>query len=144
MVGIAPAHFLEDAGQQPIKFFVFSNGGYGSIFSMQKGHFKGHMVATHPESGLTLPDIKKVAAAYGIPSARIGTLGEVREIADKALSSPGPFICEIVCSLEERTAPRVASVVHADGTITSNPMEDMSPPLDRDEFKAQMLVPPRE
>jgi acetolactate synthase I/II/III large subunit len=128
----------------PIKFFVFSNGGYGSIYSMQKGHFKGHMVATHPESGLTLPDIKKVAAAYGIPSAQISTLGEVREIARKALSSPGPFLCEVLCSLEERTAPRVASVVQSDGTIVSNPMEDMSPPLDREEFRAQMLVPTQE
>ena len=126
----------------PIKFFIFSNGGYGSIFSMQKGHFKGHMVATHPDSGLTLPDIRKVAEAYGIPSAKIGTLAEARDIARKALASPGPFLCEIVCSLEERTAPRVTSVVHADGTITSNPMEDMAPPLDREEFQAQMLIPP--
>lgn len=125
----------------PIKFFVFSNGGYGSIFSMQKGHFKGHMVATHPESGLTLPDIKKVAAAYGIPSAQISTLGEVRATAQEALEAPGPFLCEVICSLEERTAPRVTSVVHPDGTITSNPMEDMAPPLDRDEFRAQMIVP---
>jgi acetolactate synthase-1/2/3 large subunit len=128
----------------PIKFFIFSNGGYGSIFSMQKGHFKGHMVATHPDSGLTLPDIRKVAEAYGIPSAKISTLAEAREIAGKALASPGPLLCEIVCSLEERTAPRVTSVVHADGTITSNPMEDMAPPLDRDEFKAQMIVPPEQ
>jgi acetolactate synthase-1/2/3 large subunit len=128
----------------PIKFFIFSNGGYGSIFSMQKGHFKGHMVATHPESGLTLPDIKKVATAYGIPSAQISTLAELRDVAGKALASSGPFLCEVVCSLEERTAPRVTSLVHSDGTLTSNPMEDMSPPLERDEFNAQMFVPPGE
>jgi acetolactate synthase I/II/III large subunit len=125
----------------PIKFFIFSNGGYGSIFAMQKGHFQGHMVATHPESGLTLPDIRKVAAAYGIPSARISTLSEVRDIVPNALSAPGPFLCEIVASLEERTAPRVTSIVHSDGTITSNPMEDMAPLLSREEFKAQMLIP---
>jgi acetolactate synthase-1/2/3 large subunit len=89
-----------------------------------------------------LPDIRKVASAYGIPSARISTLGEAREIALNALSSSGPFLCEVVSSLDERTAPRVTSVVHGDGTITSNPMEDMAPPLSREEFKAQMLIPP--
>jgi acetolactate synthase-1/2/3 large subunit len=124
----------------PIKYFIFSNGGYGSIYSMQKGHFKGHMVATHPESGLTLPDIKKVAEAYGIPSAQIRTLSEVCEVARKALAQEGPFLCEVICSLEEKTAPRVASQVQPDGTIVSNPMEDMSPPLEREEFARQMMV----
>ena len=125
----------------PIKFFVLSNGGYGSIYAMQKGHFKDHMVASHPGSGLTLPDIRKVAGAYGIPSAQIRTLGELRDVAAQALASPGPFLCEVITSLEERTAPRVTSVVHPDGTITSNPMEDMSPPLSREELQANMLPP---
>jgi acetolactate synthase-1/2/3 large subunit len=124
--------------QLPIKFFIFCNGGYGSIFSMQKGHFKDHYVATHPASGLTLPDITKVAEAYGIPTARIARIEETREIAGAALASPGPFLCAISTPLEERTMPRVASTVHADGTITSNPMEDMSPPLDREELAYNM------
>lgn len=128
----------------PIKFFVLSNGGYGSIYAMQKGHFKDHMVASHPGSGLTLPDIRKVAGAYGIPTAQIRTLGELREVAAQVLASPGPFVCEVITSLEERTAPRVASTVHSDGTITSNPMEDMSPPLSREELQANMLPPPGE
>jgi len=128
----------------PIKFFVLCNGGYGSIFAMQKGHFKNRMVASHPGSGLTLPDIRKVADAYGIPSARIGSLADVREVVSKALASPGPFLCEVHTSLEERTAPRVTSVVHPDGTITSNPMEDMAPPLSREEFQANMIAPAAE
>ena len=35
---------------------------------------------------------------------------------------------------------RADFVVHPDGTITSNPMEDMSPPLSREELRANMIA----
>jgi acetolactate synthase-1/2/3 large subunit len=40
----------------PIHYFVFSNGGYGSISSMQDGRF-GLRVGSTPESGFTVPDL---------------------------------------------------------------------------------------
>jgi acetolactate synthase-1/2/3 large subunit len=40
------------------------------------------------------------------------------------------------------TLPRMASVVRPDGTMASRPLEDLWPFLERDEFQANMLIPP--
>ena len=55
----------------PIKFFVLNNQGYASIRTTQKNYFDGRFVASDPESGLTLPDIRKIAEAFSIPSIQI-------------------------------------------------------------------------
>ena len=55
----------------PIKYFVLCNGTYASIMASQRNHFQGRMVGSDPSSHLTLPDVRKVAEAYGIASAAI-------------------------------------------------------------------------
>lgn len=128
----------------PIKFFVLNNGGYASIMGMQRNYFQGHFVASEPSSGLTLPDVRKVAEAYGLATARITCHDELREGVRRVLATPGPVICEVVCSLDQTIAPRATSSVRPDGTIVSRPMEDLWPLLDREEFRANMIVPPLE
>ncbi len=50
----------------PIKFFILNNDGYSSIRTSQQRWF-GRLTGADPRSGLTLPDIDKVATAYGLP-----------------------------------------------------------------------------
>jgi acetolactate synthase-1/2/3 large subunit len=45
---------------------------------------------------------------------------------------------------DETRAPRVSSSQRADGSMVSRPLEDMWPFLDRDEFRANMIVAPIE
>ena len=125
----------------PIKYFILCNGGYGSIMATQRNYFQGRFTGSDPSSHLTLPDIRRVANAYGIPTAHIHDHGEIRNQVRAVLAQPGPVICAVDVSPDERTAPRVISKVQADGSIVSYPMEDMWPFLDRDEFHANMLVP---
>ncbi len=54
----------------PVKIFVINNSGYASIRSSQQNYFQ-HLVGADATSGLTLPDIKEVADAYGIPTRSI-------------------------------------------------------------------------
>jgi acetolactate synthase-1/2/3 large subunit len=42
------------------------------------------------------------------------------------------------------TQPRTSSEVKLDGSIVSKPMEDLWPFLDREEFKANMIIEPLE
>jgi acetolactate synthase-1/2/3 large subunit len=126
----------------PIKYFVLCNGAYASIMSTQKGYFKGHYVASNPESALTLPDIRKVAAAYGICTTEVHCHEDLRASVRAVLAQDGPVVCAVRTSPEEATAPRVTSAVRPDGTVVSKPMEDMWPFLDRDEFLGNMIVPP--
>jgi acetolactate synthase-1/2/3 large subunit len=128
----------------PIKFFVLSNGGYGSIMATQRNFFQGRFTGSEPASGVTFPDVTKVAAAYGIQTAHIRDHSEIGEQVRRVLATRGPIVCAVTVSADEKTAPRVTSMARSDGSMVSKPMEDMWPFLDRDEFRANMIVPPLE
>ncbi len=55
----------------PIKIFVFSNKGYVSIRLTQEGLFGGKLVASSLETGVSIPNMIKIAKAYGIPTIKI-------------------------------------------------------------------------
>jgi len=125
----------------PIKIFVLNNGGYGSIQATQKNYFDGRYVASTFSSGLSLPDVAAVSRAFGIPSERIAEHGHITEKVRLILKQEGPVVCDVIVSPDQATAPRVSSRKLADGSMVSMPMEDMWPPLDREELTANMLVP---
>ncbi len=127
----------------PIKVFVINNSGYGSMVTMQKAYF-GRLVGADPSSGVTLPDICKVAAAYGLPTRRIERVHSMRSDIREVLNQPGPVVCEVVVIPDEPRNPRVSSMQKPDGTMVSKPLEDLFPFLDRDEFLANMIIPPME
>ena len=124
----------------PIKFFVLNNDGYVSIRNTQNKHFGGHQVASGPESGCTLPDIKKTAACYGIKYYCIDSHDELRKKMKLVLNYNGPAICEVKMPPTQETAPRTAAYKKKDGSFASRPMEDMYPFLDRDEFEENMFI----
>jgi acetolactate synthase-1/2/3 large subunit len=130
--------------QLPIKFFVMNNKGYGSIRNTQRSYFQGHLVGSDASSGLTLPDISKVAGAYGIHTVQIPNHSHIRQQVRDVLQFEGPVVCEVMISPEQYTAPRITSVQRPDGTMVSKPLEDMWPFLSRDEFMSNMLIPPVE
>ena len=126
----------------PIKYFVLCNGSYASIVAMQRNHFQGRLVGSEPSSCLTLPDVLKIAEAYGISTARISGHRDIHSKVRDVLTHAGPIVCAVSVSPDQPTAPRVTSMVRPDGVIVSKPMEDMWPFLSREEFLANMIVPP--
>jgi acetolactate synthase-1/2/3 large subunit len=126
----------------PIKYFILCNGTYASIMGTQRNYFEGRMVGSDPSSHLTLPDIQRVAEAYGIPSYRIIDHTNICEEVRSVLDRPGPVVCAVNVSSDQVTAPRATSSVKPDGTIVSLPMEDMAPRLPREVFLSEMIVPP--
>ena len=125
----------------PIKIFILSNQGYSSIRASQKNWF-GRVTAADPESGMKLPDITKVAVAYGLPVHQIADQSCLREEIRRVLDTPGPIVCEVCCIPEELRMPSVSSSQRKDGSLYSKPMEDLWPFLDREEFLANMIVEP--
>ena len=128
----------------PIKFFILCNGVYGSIVAMQRNHFKGRLVGSDPSSHLTLPDVRKVAAAYGIKTMMIEDHRNIRESVAAVLDYDGPVVCAVNTSPDQPILPRATSSTRPDGTIVSLPMEDMAPRLPREIFRVEMIVPPIE
>ena len=125
----------------PIKLFVLNNDGYASIRTSQSRYF-GRLAGADDSSGVTLPPLDGVAKAYGLPYARIdhdgGLAARVRELLD----APGPCVIEVRTPREEPRAPSLSSMRKPDGSMVSKPLEDLWPFLPRDEFLANMIVPP--
>lgn len=126
----------------PIKFFVLNNAGYASIRATQQAYFQGRLVASSFDSGLTLPDIRRIAEAYGVATDVIMNHEQIRETVRRVLERPGPVVCEVQVTPNQTTAPRLSSYQRADGTMASRPLEDLWPFLPREEFYANMVIPP--
>jgi acetolactate synthase-1/2/3 large subunit len=125
----------------PIKIFVLNNRGYHSIRQTQRGFFPDNVVGCGTESGLSFPDFKKLAAAFGIGYNRCSKHDELDAEITKALASPGPAICEVILDLKQGFAPRASSRRLASGEIVTAPLEDMAPFLSREEMRENMIVP---
>jgi acetolactate synthase-1/2/3 large subunit len=128
----------------PIKFFVLNNDGYASIRASQSNFFGSPQLGCDSRTGLTIPDICKVAAAYGLSTARIASQSNLGGQVRHVLETPGPVVCDVQAIPDEVRGPRLSSMQRADGSMVSKPLEDLWPFLDRDEFRANMIVPPLE
>ena len=126
----------------PVKLFVLDNHGYGSIRAMQRRHFDGHLVGSDPSSGLVLPDIIRLARAYGLRSAYAADHGELRQVLDDVLDGDDPVLCCIASDQDELPEPRVTSRVRPDGSMESRPMEDLAPLLSPEELAAALQDEP--
>lgn len=125
----------------PIKIFILNNEGYSSVKNSQLRWFNRTMAADE-QTGLKLPDITKVAAAYGLPVHRITDQSHLREEIRQVLDTPGPIVCEVCCLAHEERMPSISSAQRKDGSLYSKPLEDLWPFLDREEFLANMIVAP--
>ena len=124
----------------PIKFFVLNNNGYASIRASQTGYFK-ETIGCDPSSGLTLPDICRLAEAFGVKTLRTRDQSELRSVIRQVLDADGPIVCEVMVQPDQPIGPRASSKIRSDGSIVSSPLEDLFPFLDRDELRANMLIP---
>jgi acetolactate synthase-1/2/3 large subunit len=129
--------------QLPIKFFVVNNRGYASIRTSQQNYFK-LLVGADDTSGLRLPDVRRVAEAYGVQTAVVEHADSARDAIRGVLAMSGPVVCEVRAPADEPRGPRVSSAQRPDGSMVSKPLEDLWPFLDREEFRANMIVPPIE
>jgi acetolactate synthase-1/2/3 large subunit len=124
----------------PIKIFIWNNDGYLSIRASQKNYFEERYIGEGPLSGVSIPDTLKICGAYGIPAARVSELTQLEEAIRIAFETPGPYLLEIMTPREQLIIPTVSSRINQDGTMSSRPLEDMSPFLDRDEYRSNLLV----
>jgi acetolactate synthase I/II/III large subunit len=126
----------------PIKFFVLNNDGYASIRASQTNYFGQANIGCDARTGLTVPDISKVAASYRLQTAIIADQSNLRRDVRRVLDMEGPVVCDVRVIPDEIRAPRLSSTQRADGSFVSKPLEDLWPFLNRDEFLANMIVRP--
>ena len=123
----------------PVKLFVLDNGGYLSMRLTQTNFF-GAQIGAGPSSGVSFPDTRKVAEAYGLPSCEISGEG-FREKTRAFLDQGGGGLARVVLNPDQSFEPKPSSRQLPDGRIVSAPLHDMAPFLDRAEQEGNLLGP---
>ena len=111
------------------KFIIFSNNGYASIRMTQRNYFGGNWIGCDSETGLGLPELRDLAAAFGLRYVRV-TSDNWRSELSHCFSRTGPEIIEVPIDPDQTYYPKIGSRVNHDGTMTSNPLHRMTPDLD--------------
>lgn len=118
----------------PIKIFIFNNDGYLMIKHTQKALFKGRYVGVDKNSGVSCPDYKKLAIAFGFEVFSIKTWRDFHRVLPIIQNTNTPLICEVFMHPEQLFLPKLAAIREADGSISSPKLEDLSPRLPPDQL----------
>ncbi len=117
------------------KMFIFHNAGYAAITTMQDRNFDGFHVGSDGESGLSMPDLQKIAGAYGIPYCRIDRNEQIDEKIEQTLNCAGPAICEFIGSIAYDEIPKCISYLDEAGLRVSAKLENPFPFLSQQEME---------
>lgn len=122
----------------PIKLFVLENGGYASIYAMQRNNFESRFAGCTPDSGLVLPDLPAVAALYGLPYYCIHSDGEIDDVLRAVMADDAPCLCQVEGSIRFDEIPKSVTVAHPDGTFSSSRLENLYPFVSEEEQRENM------
>ena len=112
------------------------------MFQTQKNFFDGKEFGAGPKSGVNFPNFQKLSAGFGIPYLKCSSHEELDEKIKKIVSHKGVIICEILIDETQIFSPKLGAKIHSDGTITSPPLEDLSPFLSKEELESNMIIAP--
>ena len=118
-----------------IKIVIFNNNGYDNIRMTCRNYFQGLGNGCDEESGISMPDFKKVAEAFGFDFFKVNNVSELKNGIDWLLSEKNACILEIVEKQNKERAPLVKSVMNENGVFITPPIHIMSPLLSDDILK---------
>ena len=123
-----------------LKIVYLNNNGYHSIRQTQTNLFAPPLVGVSGDSGVSFPDMEKIAHAYGVPYVRVDDVRLAKEQLQAFFAAEGPALLEAVLDERQFFEPKLSSRVLPDGRIVSPPIDDMYPFLDRDEYQSNKQV----
>ena len=112
----------------PIKLIIFNNNGYLSIKMTQTNYCEGKLSLSTPSSGLTLPEYKKIAYAYGIKYHSANSEEQMNEVFDQVFLGDyeGPEIVEVFVDPNGIHEPKVKASLDENGKFIPGKLEDIS------------------
>jgi acetolactate synthase-1/2/3 large subunit len=114
----------------PVKVVIFNNDGYLMIKHTQKMLFNGDKTCVDKNTGVELPEYKKVAEAFGY---------EYFTDMDEFLNYEGHAFLEVFMDPEQEFIPKVRGLKLQDGSIQAGLLEEMSPILPLDTIQNAMI-----
>ena len=117
----------------PVKIIIFNNDGYLMIKHTQKMLFNGTYTCVNKDTGVELPDYKKVANAFDYEYF-------TEDNFDKFLEFEGQAILEVFMDPEQEFIPKVRGIKCNDSSIQPGLLEEMSPILSYENIKDAMIT----
>jgi len=118
----------------PAKIFITNNHGYLAIRTTQKNFFQGRLIGEGEKSGVSFPDNKKIAYAYGLKYFKAETKKELKKTIYDALNFHGSVLCDLFLPYWQDTLS-VSSKKLESGKMVSLPIDEMYPFLKKEELK---------
>lgn len=122
----------------PIKIIIFNNSGYQAIVQTQTNFFM-RLSGCNSASGISMPDFKKLANAYGFPYIKIEYNKDIRSKLKELQKIDGYAICEVMQDETQGIEPRTKSMQKDDGTLFSPPIDHLFPFLSEEEYQADQF-----
>jgi acetolactate synthase-1/2/3 large subunit len=117
----------------PIKLFLLNNSGYSMIKQTQDQWLGSQYYASSYEGGLSFPNYKALASAFGFEYLEISSTQSCSEKLTSIFLTTNAVFCNVVIPPEARVIPQVKF---------GRPNEDMEPLLPREIFLKSMLIAP--
>ena len=99
----------------------------------QKMLFQGHKTCVDKNTGVELPDYKKVAEAFNY-------IYYTENQMDEFIKCEGQAIMEVFMGSEQEFIPKVKGMKQQDNTIKAGLLEEMSPLLSLDKIEEAMIT----
>lgn len=109
------------------KMFIFSNTGYAAIATMQDRNFNGHYVGSTISSGISFPNLEKIANAYEIPYYKIECNEKINDVVEEIMKKDEAAICEVIGSIKFDEIPKCISFINDEGKRESAKLENPFP-----------------
>lgn len=109
----------------PVKIIVFENDGYAMI----RGTYTNlnlPRVGVDKASGISLPDFRRLAQAWGFPAGDIYTWSDFYTAIPQLLEEQGPALAVVHIDPEQAYVPRLMPIVK-DGKMTPARYDQLSP-----------------
>jgi acetolactate synthase-1/2/3 large subunit len=109
----------------PVKIIVFNNSGYGMLKHTQDNAGMKHS-GVDEASGVSFPNFRHVALAFGISACEVRTWEDFRRIIPSFMKAQGPQLCDFIMDPRQKFLPKLEPIF-VDGKPTSPAFDQMSP-----------------
>lgn len=120
----------------PMKIFVYENKGYLTMKLMQKKNF-GRIVGADPKSGVSIPNLKKIANAFGLKYLNINK-NNIFKLLKKINNNNKPYLIEVNIDPYQDLTPRLQNKIDQNGNFIVPRFDDMYPFLKKKELEKEI------
>lgn len=123
----------------PIHVVVFSNDGYAAIRQTSNNFFNGTYIGCTPDTGISFPDFKDVAKAFGFDYILCEDNLSLDECIKKMFESRKRVFMEVKQMFDNPVVPKLMSRLDENGKFQTPYLHDMAPFLDACELEKYMI-----